>query len=329
MRYLRLSLTDRCSLRCRYCVPEGRLAFLPRRELLSFEEIERLVACFVGLGIDHVRLTGGEPLMRRDVVALVARLAQVSGLSDLALTTNGLSLADLAAPLRAAGLGRLNVSLDTLRPERFSAITRRPSLARVLAGLEAARRAGFASVKLNTVVVRGVNDDELAALVRFAAERGIVPRFIEYMPIGVDAYWGAETFVPTREILGRLGADFRVGEPIGAAGPAGLPGGGPAVYRELSDRSSGRTSQVGFIGAVGEAFCRSCNRVRVTAAGRLQECLAVAGVVSLRDALRAGASDDEIVAIIQEAVRSKAAGHAFAEAGHGGRSEQSMCRIGG
>ncbi|MGM0575478.1 MAG: GTP 3',8-cyclase MoaA [Myxococcota bacterium] len=327
--YLRMSVTDRCNFRCRYCMPEEGVRFVPRRDLLSFEEVERLVACFVRLGIRRVRLTGGEPLLRRDVVDLVGRIGAVDGVEDLAMTTNGYALSDLAGPLRDAGLERLNISIDTLREDRFRTMTRTDLLSRVLEGIDAARDAGFSPIKLNVVVVRGFNDDELVDLVRFAAERGAVVRFIEYMPIGVDGFWSDDTFMSTGAMLERLAEDFDVREPIGHGPSAGIRGEGPAVYRELTPRGGGASTCVGFISALSHNFCSTCNRVRMTATGTLQECLAFPGALSLRDALRGGASDDEIVALVEEALWSKGPGHRFDVEGGGQRVYQSMNVTGG
>ncbi|MCC6623192.1 MAG: GTP 3',8-cyclase MoaA [Deltaproteobacteria bacterium] len=326
--YLRLSVTDRCNFRCLYCMPEEGLQFSPRAEVLSYEEIVRLVGVFVSLGINRVRITGGEPLLRRDLVELVRAIAATPGVEDLALSTNGYALETMARPLADAGLSRVNVSIDSLDPERFAAITRTGELPRVLAGIEAARAAGMAPVKLNVVVLRGKNDDELTGLVRFAAERGHLVRFIEYMPIGVDGFWSDESFVPVDAMLARLARDFDI-----AGGPErdpGVTGGGPARYAWLTPRhpevGGGPPVRVGFITALSDNFCAACNRVRLTATGRLQECLAYAGSLSLRDAMRAGASDAELADQIAGALGTKGPGHRF---DHGQRTPQSMSITGG
>ena len=329
VRYLRLSVTDRCNFRCRYCMPEEGVAFEPKGAVLDFDEMTRIVGAFAALGVNRVRLTGGEPLLRRDLPALVRRLAGVPGVEDLALSTNGFQLGDLARELRSSGLARVNISLDTLRPDRFRDITRTGELPRVLAGIETALRVGFAPVKLNAVILRGFNDDELGDLVRYAGERGALVRFIEYMPIGVDGFWSDHTFLSADEMMDRLGAEFDVAAPRGFAAEAGLVGGGPARYATLTPRGGGAPVEVGFVSALSHNFCSSCNRVRVTATGGLQECLAYPGSLSLRDALRAGASDEALTDLIAGALFAKGPGHAFAAADGGTRTYQPMSVTGG
>lgn len=324
VRYLRLSVTDRCSFKCVYCMPEAGLQFVPRAEVMTFEEMHRLVRVFASLGITHVRLTGGEPLLRRDLPEFVRLIASVPGIEDIALSTNGLALAELAAPLAEAGVQRVNVSLDSLVPETFARMTRtRPeTLGRVLAGLDAAARAGLQPVKLNAVVVRGENDHELPDLVRFAAARGFVLRFIEYMPIGVDDRWGPASFVPVSEMRERLASELDV---LPTATPiAAIKGGGPARYTRV--RVAGRDVQVGFITAVSDHFCATCNRVRVTATGILQECLAFPGDLSLRDRMRNGCDDASLTDMLRAAMFAKGPGHRFQV---GERTMQSMSITGG
>ncbi len=325
VRYLRLSVTDRCSFRCVYCMPEDGLRFVPRAEVMSFEEMARLVAIFAGLGVTRVRLTGGEPLLRKDLPVLVAKLARIDGLEDIALSTNGLALSEMAGALAAAGVRRVNVSVDSLRAETFAELTRTrlDTLQRVIAGLDAAAAAGMGPVKVNAVVIRGKNDDELPALVRWAGERGFVMRFIEYMPIGVDDRWGPSSFVPVAEMRARLGADFTLETPSEA--PA-ITGGGPARYTRLVDRQSGKAHEIGFITAVSDHFCATCNRVRVTATGILQECLAFPGDLSLRDMMRRGDDDGAIAATLRQALFAKGPGHRFQV---GERTLQSMSVTGG
>jgi cyclic pyranopterin phosphate synthase len=329
VRYLRLSVTDRCQYRCQYCLPADGVTFVPKRELLDFDELEAMVRIFVAMGIDRIRLTGGEPTLRRDLVSLVRRLAQVEGLADLAMTTNGDRMPELAKPLRDAGLRRVNISLDTLRTDRFKQLTRVGSLERVRAGISATVDAGFEAVKLNTVVIRGVNDDEFADLVHYAAEQGVTQRFIEYMPIGVDGFWSADTFMPVDEMLAKLEHEFEVGAPLGYGPEAGVPGQGPARYRELTPRRGGPSARVGFITAVSHDFCGTCNRVRLTATGTLQPCLAVPGHLSLRDMLRAGAGVSEIQAVVRESLWGKSLGHEFEVDGGGSRVFQTMSMTGG
>ena len=330
VRYLRLSVTDRCSFRCRYCMPAEGVSFEPRQALLNFEELERLVRCFVSMGITKVRLTGGEPLLRRNLEALIRNLANISGLDDLAMTTNGLGLAEVAPTLRAAGLNRVNVSLDSLNAERFDAVTRTKGLLpRVLASVAAARDAGFSPVKINTVVVRGFNDGELADMVRYAADVGAVLRLTEFMPIGTDEFWGPETFVPVAEMLRTLGRDFEIGPALGYANALGTPGGGPAVYRDVRPLKGGPSVRVGFITALSHNFCSSCNRVRVSATGALRECLAYPAGLSLRTMLRSGASDEEVVESIKGALYGKGPGHLYAWEHGAVRTLEPMSAIGG
>jgi cyclic pyranopterin phosphate synthase len=311
VRYLRLSVVDRCNLRCRYCMPAEGVPFAPRPQLLTIDEIERLTRVFVRLGVESVRLTGGEPLMRRDIVDIARRIRAVPGIRDIALSTNATHLAELASDLRMAGVNRVNISLDSLDAATFAEITRMDALPRVLGGIEAARRAGFDPVKLNVVVLRGRNDHELADLVRFAAAGGDVLRFIEYMPIGIDDWWSNDTFMSIDAMIEALGRDFEVAELGTSAADAGLAGGGPARYATLRDRRDGRVARVGFIAAMSRNFCSTCNRVRVTAQGVLQECLAFPGELSLRDRLRGGATDDALEATIRRALATKGPGHRF------------------
>jgi cyclic pyranopterin phosphate synthase len=262
LRNLRVSVTDRCNLRCSYCMPEEEYTWLPRPALLTFEELTRLARVFVSLGVRKLRLTGGEPLLRRDLHRLVGMLAPLDGLEDLAMTTNAVLLADQARPLRQAGLGRLTVSLDTLRPERFLASTRRDELERVLAGLQAARAAGFAPVKLNCVVQRGFNDDELVELVDFARGHGAQMRFIEYMDVGGATRWASGTVVSRAEILGVLEQRF------GGLVPLYEDPSAPAELFELRDGT-----RVGVIASTTAPFCGTCDRARLTADGHLFLCL--------------------------------------------------------
>ncbi|WP_306590423.1 GTP 3',8-cyclase MoaA [Geothrix sp. 21YS21S-4] len=292
LRALRLSVTDRCNFRCPYCMPEGAFGpghpFLPREELLSFEEIARLARIFVGQGVARIRLTGGEPLLRRDLPVLVGMLAALPGLEDLALTTNGVLLPDLAADLRAAGLRRVTVSLDTLRPDRFRRLSGSDlPLARVLEGLEAARAAGFGPLKLNCVLQRGVNDDEILDLAAFARAEGHLLRFIEFMDVGTTNGWRAEDVVPAAEARRAIHARWPL-EPV--APPAG------AVAQEWRYRD-GR-GEVGFIASVTAPFCRDCDRARLSADGRLYTCLFAAEGLDLRAFLRAGRSDADLAALV-------------------------------
>ena len=294
-RALRVSVTDRCNLRCRYCMPEDEYVWLPRASLLTFEELTRLVGVFAGLGVAKVRLTGGEPLLRHDLATLAGMLGRVPGVTDVALTTNGLLLARQAAALRAAGLRRVTVSLDTLRPERMREFARSTGHADVLAGLTAAQQAGFAPLKLNTVVVRGFNDDEVEDLVEFARERGAEPRFIEYMDVGGATRWSPEQVVSRDELLRRLAARY------GAVTPLPEPGGSaPAERFRLPD---GMT--VGIIASTTAPFCGTCDRGRLTADGTFFLCLYAERGLDLREPLRAGASDDDLARLVVEAWRGR------------------------
>ena len=321
--YLRVSLTDRCNYRCQYCMPEEGVELVPRSEVLSFEEIERLVRVMMQLGVRRVRLTGGEPTVRKDLVALVSRLAAL-GLDDLAMTTNGERLVELAPQLKRAGLSRLNVSLDTLDAPRFRAITRRGNLENVLGGIEMAREVGFTSIKLNAVVMGGINDDDIVPLCRYAWERDLVPRFIEFMPMSDGALFVPGEFFAAQKIRERIASAF--GALAGDEG-AGIVGVGPARYQRLGEGAfAGR--RVGIISAVSEPFCATCNRVRLTATGNLHTCLAIDDDTDLRTPLRAGASDEELARKVLSAVTSKKEGHSFTACGSGGPRKH-MVAIGG
>lgn len=284
MRDLRISVTDRCNFRCTYCMPLDEYKWIERQEVLSFEEIERVARLFLDFGIEKIRLTGGEPLVRRDLHQLTARLARIKGLRDISLTTNGALLAEQASALHAAGLRRINVSVDTLRPDRFTALTKRGNLDEVLAGLFAAKKAGMAPIKINAVIIRGTNDDEILDLVMFARTNGFEMRFIEYMDVGNANGWSLEKTVTKREILDLVNARFPVREVGRAQGSA------PAVDYEFLDGAGG----IGIIGSVTEPFCSSCTRVRLTADGRLVTCLFAESGFDLKSLMRSGASDEEL-----------------------------------
>jgi GTP 3',8-cyclase len=322
--YLRVSVTDRCNYRCHYCMPEEGVELVPREDVLTFEEIERVVRALLPLGVRRVRVTGGEPTVRKDLVELVARLGAL-GLDDLAMTTNGERLAELAAPLRAAGLARLNVSVDTLDEARFRAVTRRGSLRAVLDGIEAARAVGFRGTKLNAVVMAGVNDgDDLGALCRYAWARELVPRFIEFMPMSEGALFQPGRFAPAAAIRARLEADF--GAFIVDDG-GGLPGVGPARYLRVA-AGAFAGARVGIISAVTEPFCETCNRVRLSATGQLHTCLALDDALDLRAPLRAGARDADLAALVRAAAAAKKPGHDFQPCGSGAPRKH-MVAIGG
>jgi GTP 3',8-cyclase len=295
---LRLSITDRCSLRCTYCMPAQGMPWLARSELLTDDEIVRAVRIAVGLGITAVRLTGGEPLIRHGVVELVARLAQLRPRPELSVTTNGLRLPELARPLAEAGLARVNVSLDTIRPDTFRNITRRDGLDRVLSGLAAAADAGLRPVKVNAVLIRGLNDNEACELLRYCLRHEYELRFIESMPLDGGHAWRRETMVTADEILTRLRGEFSLT-------PSGGRGNAPAETWWV-DEGPGR---VGVIGAVTGPFCGNCNRVRLTADGQVRNCLFAREESDLRTAMRGGATDEELARRWIAAIAGKAAGH--------------------
>lgn len=320
IRYLRVSLTDRCNYRCTYCMPEEGVELLPRQSILTFEEIIRLVRIFAGLGVRRIRLTGGEPTIRRHVVDLVASLAAVPGIEQLVMTTNGHRLPDLARPLAEAGLAEVNVSVDTLDAEHFAALTRRGDLARVLAGIEAALDAGL-KVKLNAVAMRGENEGQLGALCEYAWERGIVPRFIEHMPMSGGALYRSLNHLSAAEIRRRIAAHFDA--ELAAVADDGVRG--PARYWQLGQEPDRR---FGIISAMSEHFCSTCNRVRLSSAGELHTCLAYDDATNLRAMVRGEASDDEIASAIEAAVQGKRDGHDFHISGDGAPSKH-MVSIGG
>jgi GTP 3',8-cyclase len=298
---LRVSLTDRCNLRCDYCMPAEGLDWLPKPDLLTDGEVVRLIQIGVeGLGIAEVRFTGGEPLLRRGLLDIVARTAELRPRPEISLTTNAIGLERLAAPLRTAGLDRINVSLDTLRPETFRALARRDRLTDVLAGLSAAAAAGLGPIKVNTVLMRGKNDDEVVPLARFCLEQGYQLRFIEQMPLDAQHGWRRANMVTADEILAALSAEFPLtpDDPVArgsAPAEAFLVNGGPA--------------RIGVIGSVTRPFCGSCDRVRLTADGQVRNCLFATAESDLRGPLRAGASDATIAALWRRAVASKLPGH--------------------
>ncbi len=287
LRNLRVSVTDRCNLRCQYCMPEEEYVWLPRQDLLTFEEIRELVALFTELGVDKVRLTGGEPLLRRDLPLLVGMLARTGGIEDLAITTNGVLLGEQAQALRDAGLHRVTVSLDSLRPDRFRALTRRDALDRVLAGIDAARRAGFSGLKLDCVVIRGTNDDELVDLVEYGKEIGAEVRFIEYMDVGGATQWSLDRVVSRAEILERLSRHYGPIEPV------------PELTSAPADRFTLPDGTVfGIIASTTTPFCSTCDRSRLTADGTWFLCLYAQRGIDLRTPLRTGASRQTMQALV-------------------------------
>lgn len=320
IQYLRVSITDRCNLRCIYCMPEEGVPLMRHEDILRFEEIRRLVEIAIGLGITRVRITGGEPLARRGAVDLIRMLATLPGLEDLALTTNGTLLAPLAGDLAKAGLRRVNVSLDTLRPERFRAITRWGELEDALAGIEAAQRAGLNPVKINMVVMRGINDDEVTDLARLGLERGWHVRYIEYMPLGKEPALARERFVSTQEVRARLEEAF------GPLERATIEGSGPARTWRLAGASPSAPT-IGFISALSEHFCAACNRLRLSADGRLFPCLFSDVEFDIRTPLRNGADDEALRQIFRQAVGAKGPGHRLDR--HLTTTSHLMSRVGG
>lgn len=296
---LRISVTDRCNIRCTYCMPES-VQFLPRKDLLSFEEIERLVRVAAGLGVDKIRLTGGEPLVRRDLPTLVAKLAAIPGIRDLGLTTNGILLAPMARELRDAGLGRINISLDTLDPARFRELTRRDGLDRVIEGILAAKAAGFGPVKLNAIAIKGFTEPDVVPLGAFAREHGLELRFIEYMPLDAGNLWERGKVLLAAEILARLSEGIGPLRPDPAQDPRA-----PALDYDYLD-GGGR---VGLIASVSRPFCGSCNRIRLTADGKLRNCLFALDESDLRPLLRGGLDDEPLARALRDSVAGKWAGH--------------------
>jgi cyclic pyranopterin phosphate synthase len=316
--YLRVSVTDRCNFRCVYCMPAEGVKTIPRADVLSFEEITRVVRVGVGLGLIKVRLTGGEPTVRADLPVLVRMLRDIPGLGEISMTTNAARLTELAEPLKAAGLDRVNVSLDTLNRDRAAALARRDVLPAVLAGIDAAVAARLTPLKLNAVVMGGVNDDELPDLVAYARGKGAEIRFIEYMPMGDARLDGQNRTVTAAEMRERLGGSFdlvrdAVGEGVQDAKPADAWS-AAAPARDPHDPARGwvcrRTgARVGFITSISEHFCDTCNRMRLTAEGGLRPCLHQDAEVPVRDLLRSGGTDTQVADAFRQAAGLKWAGH--------------------
>jgi cyclic pyranopterin phosphate synthase len=320
VRDLRLSVTDRCNFRCTYCMPEEGMAWLPRSEVLSYEELARVArVCVERFGFDAIRVTGGEPTVRAHLPRLFELLAPLG--VDLSMTTNGVRLPELAHDLAAAGLQRVNISLDTLRPATFRELTRRDELDRVLAGIDAALDAGFAPVKVNCVVIRGVNDDEVVDLAAFGRDRGVGIRFIEFMPLDATGEWTMDQVVPAAEILERIDAVFPLAEPANTRHGPHVEPAARVHYRD------GR-GDVGVIPSVTEPFCDSCDRVRITAEGKFRTCLFALEETDLRAFLRSGRSDEDVAAAIEQAVGRKWAGHRIGQVTFI-RPGRSMSQIGG
>jgi cyclic pyranopterin phosphate synthase len=295
---LRISVTDRCNLRCTYCMPE-EVVFMDRAELLTFEEIAQFVRVAVPLGIDKIRLTGGEPLLRRDMPRLARLLADIPGIQDMGLTTNGLLLANQAQALYDAGLRRINISLDTLDPQRFREVSRRDGLEQVLAGIAEAKKAGFSPIKINAVIIRGLNEQDVTPLARFAREQELEMRFIEYMPIGADVWERGKVYF-AHEILEQIEREVAPLAPADDYDPRA-----PAMDFQYGD-GGGR---VGIIASVSRPFCMSCNRLRLTSDGKLRNCLFALNEVDVKPLLRGPRDDARLAAMIQQNVRDKWEGH--------------------
>ena len=323
---LRVSVTDKCDLRCTYCMPAEGLPWLPRADVLTDDELERLVGIAVRLlGVREVRLTGGEPLIRPGLPDLVGRLAALDPRPRLSLTTNGVALARLAAPLAAAGLDRVNVSLDTLDPELFRTLTRRDRHDRVIAGIDAALAAGLGPVKINTVLMRGINDHEAADLLRWSLARGCELRFIEQMPLDAQHSWDRAAMVTAEEVLERLAAEFEL-EPEGAEARGTAPA---ETWRVLGySAPDGSPARVGVIASVTRPFCGDCDRVRLTADGQVRTCLFARDESDLRGPLRAGAQDEEIAQRWRTALLGKKAAAGIGEPGFV-QPDRPMSAIGG
>jgi len=327
VRDLRISVTDRCNFRCTYCMPEEGMKWLDRSEVLTFEEIQRFVRiCVEKFDVDGIRLTGGEPTVRAHLPVLVEKLAQLKRANgatpDIALTTNGSTLRNVADELFAAGVKRINISLDTLKRDRFLAMTRRDELDNVLQGIDAAKRAGFNPVKINAVVERGANDDEIVDLARFGREQGVEMRFIEFMPLDAEQGWSSNKVVSQDEIIERIATVFPL-EQLAQRGAA------PADrwrYLDMEPNTNGST--VGVIPSVTKPFCGDCDRVRLTAEGQFRTCLFATREFDMRNLLRNGASDDDIANEIRSAVGTKWAGHQIGQVNFV-RPARTMSQIGG
>jgi len=297
--YLRISVTDRCNLRCRYCMPEEGIPLIPHERILSYEEILRVVRVFAAEGISKVRLTGGEPLIRRGIVEFISRLSRIEAIKDLSLTTNGVLLKELAYDLKKAGLRRVNISLDSLRPERFREITRKDEYERVWAGIEEALRVGLSPIKINMVALRGVNDDEIESFAQLTLELPLTVRYIEYMPAGNGSDWKEEDLLTISQIQGRL-------ERLGKLVP--IPQNewdGPATRFRIE----GALGEIGLIGAVSHHFCGDCNRLRLTPDGKIRLCLFSDDEIDVRELLRNGGSDEELRDRILRAIEAKPERH--------------------
>jgi cyclic pyranopterin phosphate synthase len=315
---LRISVTDRCNIRCFYCMPET-VRFLPRAEILTYEEIERLVRVVARMGVNRLRVTGGEPLVRAELARLIEMQAAVPGIRDIALTTNGILLARQARALKDAGLGRLNISLDGLSEETFRKISRREGLDRVLDGIFAAQRAGFERIRLNAVAIRGITEAEVVPLGHFARQHRMEMRFIEFMPLDAENNWQTEQVLSGKEIREILEAEFGPLIPLARDDPSQT-----AVDYQFADR----IGRMGFINPVTQPFCGNCNRLRITAEGKIRNCLFSTEEWDVRELLRGGGTDDEIAETVRRAVHAKKSGHGI-DTGDFIKPERAMYQIGG
>ena len=298
--YIRISITDRCNLRCVYCMPSGGVKFLEHRDILQYEEIARILRVAVHTGMRKVRITGGEPLVRRNITDLIKMIKGIEGIHQLSMTTNGILLERYAEPLAEAGLDRVNVSLDSLKPDRFREITRGGVLDAVLRGIEAAEKAGLTPIKINMVPMRGVNDDEIAEFAKMTLTSPYQVRFIEFMPFVTEDMWNREKFVSTEEIQSRV-------EQVGTLLPAKMKRSGPARYFTFE----GAAGVIGFISPISNHFCKECNRLRLTADGKLRPCLFSETEIDLKPALRNNGSDEEIRRLIELSIAVKPKGHSM------------------
>jgi len=298
--YIRISITDRCNLRCVYCMPSGGVKFLEHKDILQYEEIVRILQVAVHTGLRKVRITGGEPLVRRNITGLIKMIKSIRGIDELSLTTNGILLEHYAGELSDAGLDRVNVSLDSLKPDRFREITRGGVLDAVLRGIEAAEKAGLTPIKINMVPMRGVNDDEIAEFAKMTLTSPYQVRFIEFMPFVTEDMWNREKFISTEEIQSRV-------EQVGTLLPAKMKRSGPARYFTFE----GAAGVIGFISPISNHFCKECNRLRLTADGKLRPCLFSETEIDLKPALRNNGSDEEIRRLIELSIAVKPKGHSM------------------
>ena len=319
LNYLRISLTDRCNLRCVYCMPEQGVPKLIHEDILTYEELLRLARLSVRMGIEKIRLTGGEPLVRKNILGFISSLREIPGIRDISLTTNGVLLAEQAQALWEAGVKRINISLDTLNPKKFAEITRSDFFDRVWEGIQEAQRIGFSPIKINVVALKGINDDEILSFGRLSYEKPYHIRFIEFMPVGQENGWKTERFLSSEEILKTL-------QTLGPLSPVNGHGlDGPAKRMAFE----GAAGEIGLISPISEHFCPTCNRLRLTAEGRLRVCIFSDDESDLRTPLRQGASDEDLEAIIQEAITQKPKEHPVELGPLPRKCQRQMSKIGG